>query len=92
MHTCPCVQVFVDCFICTVPMGSVSVWTGPELVSGRDNRARVHVLYKLFSAPSPSPDGQYVAVGSSDGSLFVWDTIGGKKKREKCKEHRCENM
>lgn len=52
----------------------------------------MYVLYKLFSAPSPSPDGQYVAVGSSDGSLFVWDTIGGKKKREKCKEHRCENM
>ena len=35
-----------------------------------------------------SPDGQYVAAGSSDGSLFVWDTIGGKQKKEKCKEHR----
>ena len=35
-----------------------------------------------------SPDGQYVAAGSSDGSLFVWDTISSKSKREKCKEHR----
>lgn len=34
-----------------------------------------------------SPDGQYVAAGSSDGSLFVWDTMGGKQKREKCREH-----
>lgn len=37
-----------------------------------------------------SPDGQYVAAGSSDGSLFVWETYNSssKAKREKCKEHK----
>jgi len=33
-----------------------------------------------------SPDGQYVAAGSSDGTLFVWETLTGKVKSKK--EHR----
>ena len=33
-----------------------------------------------------SPDGQYVAAGSSDGTLFVWETITGSHKNPK--QHR----
>ena len=33
-----------------------------------------------------SPDGQYVAAGSNDGTLFVWETFTGKVKSRK--EHR----
>ena len=30
-----------------------------------------------------SPDGQYVAAGSSDGTVFVWETLTGKMKSRK---------
>lgn len=36
--------------------------------------------------PPHSPDGQYVAAGSNDGTLFVWETFTGKVKSRK--EHR----
>ena len=33
--------------------------------------------------------GKYVAAGSTDGSLFIWDNIGTRKPRKlKCAEHR----
>ncbi|XP_065918237.1 autophagy-related protein 16-like isoform X2 [Dysidea avara] len=34
-----------------------------------------------------SPDGQYVAAGSSDGTLFVWETITGSHKNLKQHSH-----
>ncbi|XP_065918240.1 autophagy-related protein 16-1-like isoform X2 [Dysidea avara] len=34
-----------------------------------------------------SPDGQYVAAGSSDGTLFVWETITGSHKNPKQHSH-----
>ena len=30
-----------------------------------------------------SPDGQYVAAGSADGSVFVWDVASGRMKSKK---------
>ena len=36
-----------------------------------------------LSFPPTSPDGQYVAAGSSDGTLFVWETFSGKVKTRK---------
>ena len=33
-----------------------------------------------------SPDGQFVAAGSSDGTLYVWETITGSVKSPK--QHR----
>ena len=35
-----------------------------------------------------SPDGQYVAAGSSDGTMYVWETFSKKVKTHECKEHR----
>ena len=40
----------------------------------------------MYSSSQCSPDGQYVAAGSSDGTLFVWETFTGKVKSKK--EHR----
>ena len=30
-----------------------------------------------------SPDGQYVAAGSADGSVFVWEVASGRIKSKK---------
>ena len=30
-----------------------------------------------------SPDGQYVAAGSADGSVFVWEVTTGRMKSKK---------
>ena len=30
-----------------------------------------------------SPDGQYVAAGSADGSVFVWEVASGRMKSKK---------
>ena len=37
----------------------------------------------LFVVLIHSPDGQYVAAGSSDGTVFVWETLTGKLKSKK---------
>ncbi|XP_066565817.1 autophagy-related protein 16-1 isoform X2 [Amia ocellicauda] len=34
-----------------------------------------------------SPDGSYVAAGSADGTLYVWNVLTGKLDRTLCKQH-----
>ncbi|XP_053166562.1 autophagy-related protein 16-1 isoform X2 [Hemicordylus capensis] len=59
---------------------------------------RVNVIKQTFSAPGFkcgsdwtravfSPDGNYVAAGSADGSLHVWNVLTGKVERVLSKHH-----
>lgn len=34
-----------------------------------------------------SPDGNYVAAGSADGALYIWNVLTGKLERTLAKHH-----
>ena len=61
-------------------MDSIYRLTGAELALGI-----VHCQCMLYYHCDImySPDGQYVAAGSSDGSIHVWETMTGKLKTKK---------
>lgn len=46
------------------------------------------VLCPLCLLLSHSPDGNYVAAGSADGALYVWNVLTGKLERTLAKHHR----
>ena len=52
-----------------------------DLRSGRVTRTMKHEKFATFhgtSAACLSPDGKYVAAGSNNGSVFIWDASNGK--------------
>ena len=46
-------------------------------------RTVVNNEYYIIIYLMHSPDGQYVAAGSSDGTVYVWETLTGKMKSKK---------
>ncbi|XP_039203046.1 autophagy-related protein 16-1 isoform X3 [Crotalus tigris] len=59
---------------------------------------RINAVKQTFSAPGFkcgsdwtrvvfSPDGNYVAAGSADGSLYIWSVLTGKAERTLSKHH-----
>ena len=48
----------------------------------------VPTYIKTFDSSPPSPDGSYVAAGSADATLYVWNTLTGKVDRTLDKNHR----
>ena len=61
-------------------VGLISVLTGQELASGMSITNYLFILFYLFIY---SPDGQYVAVGGSDGIIHIWEAMTGRSHKVK---------
>jgi WD40 repeat protein len=56
---------------------SVRLW---EMATGRE-RCRLAGNHHLVACLAFSPDGKFLALGSSDGTVRVWDPVLGKELR-----------
>lgn len=74
---------YCQCLL-TYPLIVDSIYrlTGAELALGIVHCQCMFMLYYHYDIMY-SPDGQYVAAGSSDGSIHVWETMTGKLKTKK---------
>ena len=43
----------------------------------------VTILEPIFISYICSPDGQYVAVGGSDGTIYIWEALTGRPHKVK---------